>query len=264
MLEVPMFLVYAFLSLALTAVMSTTVGGLIVLKGSTFYISAVAHATLAGAALGILLGFPMYYGAFLFGLLGSASLALATRMGRAQEEAAIGVFFSMSMSLAVILIYLIRDYAVKAWSLLLGDPLSVGPADLAHMLLFSSATLLIFSLFRDRLVLSSLDPEGSEALGVRPTLSNFVVYLMASMAVVVALRVIGMILVYAILIVPPAAASLGARSARQFFLRTLAISLGASTVSLPLGYAVNLPISGIIGLILTAVYAVSFLGRGVR
>ena len=169
--------------------------------------------------------------------------------------------FAMSMSLAVIFVSMIREYATVAWGLLLGDILLLSNTDILYLLVMSIViTFVSILLFREFLFIS-FDMETASAYGVRVNLYNMIMLVIVSVAVVVVLKGVGAILVYALLTIPPAAANEIAGSPSQVVTYAFVISLFSGFVGLAISFFVDVAPSGITGLVVTIIYVITVILR---
>jgi len=263
------FVIRAIIAIILISVVSAFAGSFSVFRQSTFLIAGVAHAALGGAAFGILLALysivpfmdPLT-GALIFAVLTGVFVGYVTQKGpREKIDIAIGGAFAMSMSLAVIFVSMIREYATVAWGLLLGDILLLSNTDILYLLVMSIViTFVSILLFREFLFIS-FDMETASAYGVRVNLYNMIMLVIISIAVVVVLKGVGAILVYALLTIPPAAANEIADSPSQVVTYAFAISLFSGFVGLAISFFADVAPSGITGLVVTIIYVITVILR---
>lgn len=255
------FVIRAIIAIILVSIVSAFAGSFSVFRQSTFLIAGVAHAALGGAALGILLTLynilpidPLT-GALFFAILTGLFVGYVTQKGEREKiDIAIGGAFALSMSLAVIFVSMIREYASVAWGLLLGDILLLSNSDIVYLLIMSIITIFVtIILFREFLFIS-FDMETASAYGVRVNLYNYIMLIIISVAVVIVLKGVGAILVYALLTIPPATANEIANSPSQVITYSFIISLFSGFGGLIVSFYVDVAPSGITGLIVTTIY----------
>lgn len=266
MLEIllsPVF-IRALVAIVLVSIVSALAGSFSVFKKSTFMIAGVAHAALGGAAFGILM---TLYGIFPFfsPLLGAVIFAVFTALfigyitlGENEEKTdiAIGVSFAFSMSIAIIFISMIKEYAVVAWGLIIGDLLLLTNQDILYLLIMSIIAVLIVFVFFREFIFISFDPEGAAAYGLKVSLYQILLLVLISISVVVVLKGVGAILVYALLTIPPAAANEFSKSAYEVILWAFLISLIGGIIGVFTCLFINVAPSGIAGLVVTIIYLI--------
>nr|MDO8044895.1 iron chelate uptake ABC transporter family permease subunit [Candidatus Baldrarchaeota archaeon] len=262
------FMIRAIIAVVLIAFVASTAGSFTVYRGLTFLVAGVAHAALAGAALAILLdmygiipGFPEVLGAAIFAIITALIAGYVGRKGESEKmEVAIGVSFALTMSIAILLISMIKEYAVRAWGLIIGDILLLTEKDL---LLLAVATLIVIFttlLFYKEFVFVSFDMEGATAYGVHAELYHYVMLLLIALSVVVVLKGVGAILVYAMIVAPAAAANQFSKSTTSVMIWSFIIALFGGIIGLIIAaLCVNVAPSAIAGLIVTASYFIALI-----
>jgi ABC-type Mn2+/Zn2+ transport system permease subunit len=203
------FLSYPFFQRALaagvlTALLCGSLSFFVVLRRLAFVGSGVAHAAFGGVAVATLLGVPPLAGGL------AAALAVAGAAARAEgssvsEDSAVGVFTVAAMALGVVALGFVKTN-VDLFGLMFGNILTVAPADLAILGVATAAVLVALAAFFRPLLLASVDEEGAEVAGVRTGAMRLLVLILVGVAVVAALKVVGILLVSALLVLPGAAA----------------------------------------------------------
>jgi ABC-type Mn2+/Zn2+ transport system permease subunit len=203
------FLSYPFFQRALaagvlTALLCGSLSFFVVLRRLAFVGSGVAHAAFGGVAVATLLGVPPLAGGL------AAALAVAGAAARAEgssvtEDSAVGVFTVAAMALGVVALGFVKTN-VDLFGLMFGNILTVAPADLAILGVATAAVLVALAAFFRPLLLASVDEEGAEVAGVKTGAMRLLVLVLVGVAVVAALKVVGILLVSALLVLPGSAA----------------------------------------------------------
>jgi zinc transport system permease protein len=204
------FLAFPFFQRALAAGVITALlcGGLsffVVLRRLAFVGSGVAHAAFGGVALATLLGLPPGAGAAGAALAVAGATARASGSSDVTEDAAVGVFTVAAMAAGVVALGFLRTN-VDLFGLMFGNILTVAPTDLALLAGAGVAVLAGLVYFFRPLLLASVDEEGAAAAGVPVGAMRLLVLVLISVTVVVALKVVGILLVSALLVLPGAIA----------------------------------------------------------
>ena len=208
--------------------MAAIVGCWVVLRGLAFMGDALAHGVLPGVAMGVLLGFDPMLGALLSAVLMAVGIGVVHRRARLTEDTAIGLLFVGMLALGVVLISRTGSYSGGLTAILFGDILAASTADL--LLLGAGALLAVIlsvALYRPFLVLC-FNERKSELLGMNPRLAHFAMLALVTMAVVTSFRTVGSLLVFGLMVAPPATASLLVRRVPRMM--TTAVALGAMAV----------------------------------
>ena len=245
----------------LAAVACGVVGVYVVVKRIVFISGGIAHASFGGIGLGYYLGVNPILGALLFALGAGVALGSITRRTKLAEDTAIGVLWAMGMALGVLFIALTPGYAPDLMSYLFGNILTVPAGDLVLMAVLDVVIVcVVVALYKEYLVVS-FEEEYASAIGLPVERLYLLLMGMIALTVVVLIRVVGMILVIALLTFPAA-------MARQFTHRmapmmALSVLFGAlfTLGGLWLSYVLGLPSGATIillgGLALTATLVVA-------
>jgi zinc transport system permease protein len=225
----------------LAAVACGVIGVYVVVKRIVFISGGIAHTSFGGIGLGYFIGINPIVGALLFALGASLAIGLVTRRTKLPEDTAIGILWAMGMALGVVLIGLTPGYAPDLMSYLFGNILTVPSYDLVLMLALDGVILgVVVALYKEYLVLS-FDEEYATALGMPVEKLWLLLLGMIALTVVILIRVVGMILVIALLTFPAA-------MARQFThnmktMMVLSVMFGAlfTVGGLALSYWLRLP-----------------------
>ncbi|MFV0453826.1 MAG: metal ABC transporter permease [Pseudomonas sp.] len=272
--HLPQALAYGFVVNALLAglLIGPVLGGLgtlVVVKRFAFFSEAVGHAALTGVAIGILLGEP-YTGPYgsLFGyclLFGILLNYLRNRTGLAPDTL-IGVFLSVSLavgaSLLLILAGRINIHILE--NVLFGSVLTVNGQDLAVLALVALLALGLALPLYNRIMLASFNPQLASVRGVAVKRLDYLFVLLVALVTVASVKVIGAILVGALLVIPAAAARLLSQSLKGFFWLSVAIATFSTLAGILLPIALDLPIPSGAAIIIVAgiVFALAAIARG--
>lgn len=224
---------YEFMRRALVAgllavVATSLIGAWVVMRGLTFLGDALAHGVLPGIAAAQLLSVPVGLGA-----IGSVAVMVigidaVRRTKRLSEDVGIGLLFVGMLALGVVIISRSDSFSQDLTALLFGEVLGVSWSEMriqgAAAALVAASSLL---LYRPFLVLS-LDETKAELLGLRPRLTHLAMLSLTSIAVVASFRVVGTLLVFGLMVAPPATAIL--LTSRVPSVMAMSVLLGASDV----------------------------------
>ncbi len=263
------FVVNALLAGLLIGPVLGGLGTLVVVKRFAFFSEAVGHAALTGVAIGILLGEP-YTGPYgsLFGyclLFGILLNYLRNRTGLAPDTL-IGVFLSVSLALgASLLLILAGKINVHILeNVLFGSVLTVNGNDLAVLAIVGSLVMAL-ALPYNRIMLASFNPQLAAVRGVAVKTLDYLFVILVTLITVAAVKVIGAILVGALLVIPAAAARLLSQSLKGFFWCSVLIATVSTLCGILAPIVFDLPIPSGAAIILVAgiAFALAAIARGV-
>ncbi|MDN6520394.1 MAG: metal ABC transporter permease [Yaniella sp.] len=230
------FQIRALLGGLLAAVMSSFVGVWLVLRGMSFFGDAFVHGVVPGIAAAVLFDFSPFLGAALAALVMVSLLELIHRTTSLKEDSAIGLLFVGMMALGVVLISRSDSFQGSLTAILFGDALGVSWADVGVQLMFVVGVGLMSLLLYRPLMVLSFSPDKSQALGMRPQLTHWLLLLMIAAAVIGSFQAVGTLLVLGLLIGPAAAAALITRTVPRMILTSLLLGVISVTVGLILSY----------------------------
>ena len=208
-----LFLQNALWAALLASVACGIVGTLVVCNRLTFLAGGASHAAYGGLGLAIFFGWPPLVCTLLFSLgasllMGFVSLNTPARLAGKEggADSAIGVLWAAGMAFGIILIELTPGYAGELMGFLFGSILTVPQADIWAMALFDALLVLVLVFFRQGLWAISIDKDFAQARGLPVRFLYLLLVGLTALAVVMLIRIVGLILVLALLTIPPAIA----------------------------------------------------------
>jgi ABC-type Mn2+/Zn2+ transport system permease subunit len=251
------FMQRAFLASFLIGVVCAVMGVFVVLKGLSFVGAGTSHAAFAGVCLAFLIGAPPLPMAILFGLVTVWITGVLQEKGALKPDVPIGIFYTLTMALAILFIGLMGRYNPEVYGYLFGSILSVTPPEIWTILLLSLAILSVVALLFKEFHFISFDQEMAEASGVPARPLFFVLLSLISLTLVISLKAVGAILVFALLIIPAATAQQWARNMRAMMIGAVTVGVFSSWTGVALSYQMNLPSGATIVLVATLVFFIS-------
>jgi manganese/iron transport system permease protein len=232
----PEFMQRALLAGMLAVVASSVVGTWVVLRGLSFLGDALAHGVIPGMALAVLWGFNVTVGALITAALMVGGITLVNRRARLGEDTGVGLLFVGMLALGVIIISKSRSFATDVQSLLFGDVLGVTWADLRVQAVAALAVVVASVLGYRAFLALSFNEAKAGSLGLRPGLTHLALLGLIAVAIVSSFQAVGTLLVFGLLVGPPATAALLVR--RVWLCMVVAVALGwvAVVIGLVLSY----------------------------
>ncbi len=251
------FMIRGLLAAMLVGAICAVLGTYVVLRGMAFFGDALAHAILPGVAVAYLVQWPLSIGALAAGLLAAA--AIGYLQSRIREDTAIGIVFSGAFALGIVLLSMVRTYTVDLTHFLFGNVLGVSPTDLVITAILSGGVLLLTVALHKEFVLITFDPVLATVLQLPTTLLRYLLLFMLAITVVAALQVVGVALVVAMLVTPPAAAYLLVRRVGPMMGLAAFFGILSAVAGLYGSYYLNLPSGPAMVLVCTAMFLLSLL-----
>ena len=196
------FVQHAILAGILVSLAAGIIGSLIVVNRMVFLAGGIAHTSYGGIGLAVFFGLPIFLGASLFAVAAAILVAWLTLHQRERIDTFIGLIWAVGMAIGVILVDLTPGYNVDLMSYLFGSILAVNTGDLIFMGILLAVIIGIVTLkYRDILAVS-YDPEYAGLRGIKVPLIYTTILILSALTVVVAIKVVGLILVIALLTIP--------------------------------------------------------------
>jgi zinc transport system permease protein len=229
----------------------------VVQRKISFIGSGLAHAAFGGVALGLLVGIEPLWIALPFTLLVSFLIVYLQNKTKVSTDAIIGVIFSVAVALGIIFLSLKKEYSQDAYSYLFGSILTVSIADIIISFILLILTVISMKLFWSRWAYSTFDSELARSDRINVDRDDYILVFYIGLTTVLAIKIIGIILISAFLVIPGAASKLIAKTFKQMILYSIIIGVCSNIVGLILSYQLDLP-SGAVIIMLQALIFVVF------
>jgi len=256
-------MVRALLAAAVVGATCAVVGTYVVLQGMAFFGDALAHSILPGVAVGYLVHRgnrgPILLWALGAAILASLGIGAVGHRGRFREDTAIGIVFAGMFALGIALISTVRGYAVDLAHFLFGNVLSVTPTDLVLTGGIGAAVVLTVILFYKEFLVVSFDPTFAQTLRLRTGLFRYLLLLLIAVTVVISLKAVGVALVLAMLITPPATAYLLTRRMGRMMALAAVFGILSGVVGLYLSFYAGIASGAAIVLVATALFVLALI-----
>ncbi len=219
------FIQQAFAAGIAIAALCAVLGLFLVLKNMSFIGDGLSHISFGAIALGLFLGiFPLYI-ALPFTLISSWLILLLSQTTKMYSDAAIAVISTLGMAIGVILVSISHGLNLSLFSYLFGSILTITATEVWLTLIFSAAALAVIMLFYNELFYVVFDAECAKTAGINVGRINLLLVSITALAVVLAIRVVGVLLTLAILVIPPITALQIGRSFKQTLMLSVAIGI---------------------------------------
>ncbi|MSO96482.1 MAG: metal ABC transporter permease [Thermoleophilia bacterium] len=257
------FMRLAFAAGAVVGLLAPAVGFFLVERRAALVGDGLGHLAFAGVAAGTLLGISPVGTALVFAVAGALAIQwLGTRRHAAGDQALALVFYT-GIALGVVLVSAAGRLDAGLFAFLFGSILTVESSDLWLILALGGVAFLAIGLLWRGLVATTLDPEGSRVAGARVAALDTVVAVLAALTVGISMRIVGVLLVAALMTLPVIAAQRLAWSLSSTFGLAALVGLGSVLVGLTISYYADLPPGGTIVLVAAAVALVATVARPV-
>lgn len=250
------FVQNAFIAGTLIAIVAAVVGYFVVIRAQAFAAHALSHVGFAGATLAALTGISALLG--MSGFTAAAALGMGFLGKRIRgRDVEIGMILSFALGLGVLFLRLYTSSASEAVGVLFGSILSVSQTDIILSLILGLGTLIILAAIFRPLLFSSIDPDVAEARGVPTKTLSVIFMLLLAVTVAEAIQVVGVLLVFALIVAPPAAAQHLTRRPFSAIIISVAFGLFFTWGGLLLALVTNYPVSFYIAALAAITYFIA-------
>ena len=248
------FLQHAVLASILASIICGVIGTMIVEKRLVMMSGGIAHTAFGGIGLGYFLGVEPIITAFIFSIAAALGISRINRKLSTHTDVVIGMFWAVGMSLGVLFIAFTPGYPPDMSSYLFGDILAVSSTDLLLMLVLAAIILFVigalFNLFKAYL----FDEEFASVLKIHTVFLEYLMLILIALSVVVLIRVMGIILVIALLTIPVAAVKLFTYDLKKIMMYSMILGASFCFFGLWISYTLGIASGAAIALLSGLVY----------
>jgi zinc/manganese transport system permease protein len=256
------FMTNAWIVSTMVAVVAGVVGFFVVLRGSAFPAHAIPNGAFAGAAAASLWGFNELIGLGVAAVL--AALGIGTLGRRGRHDVATALALVMMLALGAVFLSRSGDYEAVLYSLLFGEVLGVSRQELLPIAALAVASVAAIVLLYRPLMLSSVVPDVSEARGIRNYHVEMAFLVVLALATTMTVPVVGALLIFSLMIGPPAAARSFTNRPLPAIVLSVAIALATVWIAIAFSYETNWPIGFFVGTFAAVSYGVGRLWAAYR
>ncbi len=253
------FMVRAILAGSFVAVLLGWLGTFIIARKMSFMGDGIAHSSLAGIALALLLGWAPIPTAVMFAIVVAICIYLLESKTKISTDVAIGIMFTTGMAIGVILLHFYQGYQPELISYLFGNILTINNFDLWSIIITGAIVLILIILNYNKLVFTTFDREGAYLSGINPWIYDLLLYIITAVSIVLSIKLVGIVLVSALLITPSAFARLYTNSFKSFTILAVLVSVLIVVVGLILSYYLDLPSGATIILTGTGLFLLGYI-----
>lgn len=255
------FMKNALLALLLLSPLFGLMSTMIVTGRMSFFSDALGHSAFTGIAIGCICGLAPVPVAVAFAVAFALLFSFVRSRSNQAADTLIGVFSSTAVALGIFVATLGGGSFTKYNKYLIGDVLSVTPAEIGVLLVVLLAVVVFWWVNINRLTLAAVHPQLASSRGIRVDLMQTMFTVAIAVMVTLAINWVGLLMLNSLLVLPAASARNVSRNLRQYHLFSILFALGASIVGLILSYHLGASAGAAISLILALIFAVTFAFR---
>ena len=258
------FMRLAFAAGAIVGVLAPTVGFFLVQREMSLIGDGIGHVAFAGVALGYVIGVSPVWTALVAAIVGAAGIEWLRARRRTAGDQALAIIFYTGIAGGVVLISAAGALNANLFSYLFGSILTVTRSDLVVIGLLGFGALLTIAVLMRALVAVALDEEGARVAGLPVPLLNALISMLAALTIGVSMRIVGILLIAALMVLPVVAAQRIAWSLRSTVAISIVFGLASVLVGLTVSYYGNLPPGGTIVLTGTGFFLLASAAAALR
>lgn len=250
-------MIRAFIAGAAIAVVAPMIGTFLVLRRFSLFADSVAHVALTGVAIGLVAGIYPVITAIITCVIAAIAIERLRTHHKIYTDAALSLFLSGSLAIALILISLGHGFNANLFSYLFGSITAVNQVDMFIILGLSIVVALTLLKFSKRLFFMAFDEESAKVSGIPVKQINLLFIIMAAVTIALSMRIVGILMVGALMVIPVLSALQIARSFRHTFLYSLIFSIVAVMSGLVLSFYLNIIAGGSIVIMTLVIFIFS-------
>ena len=258
------FLRHTFLTGLLIGLIAPLLGAFIVVRRLSLIADALSHVTLAGIAFGLFMEkkfhaaiITPFYGGMIFSVIGSILIEKLRSVYKAYQEIAIPIILSGGVGLSVIFISLADGFNTELFNYLFGSVSAVSQKDFYTIIVISAVILISIGLFYKELVTLSFDEEHATVSGIHSKQIHFMFIVLTALVIAASIRIVGVLLVSALMTLPVAASMRLARGFKQMIFLSIIFGEIAVITGLISGYYLSIPPGGTIVMVSIVILLIS-------
>lgn len=243
----------------IVSLVSGLVSVFVVLRQMSFIGAGISHAAFGGVAIGFFTGINPTITAIFYCIAVAIGIELVSRKGKVSEDVSIGIFFASSMALGIVLVSLSREYNVDLFGYLFGNILAITDREVLLSLIIAVLVIGVIILFLKEIFMTTYNEEIARVGGIPVGVINVLFLLALSVSIVVSIKIVGIILVSALLVIPGATAQLLAKNLYLMIAISCGVAVLSTVVGLLLSYEFDIAPGGSIVLTATTLFLTALL-----
>lgn len=263
------FLSYGFLQRALAAgifiaLACAILGVFLILRKDAMFAHGLAHVTFAGVALGLFLNMMPLAVALFIAILAALGILILKKKAGLYGDTAIGIFSSVGMAAGILLASLARSFNVDLFSYLFGEILAIETSEVLLAIGLVIVVLLIVVVYYRKFLYLTFDSESAKASGIKTYRLDILLSVLTAVTIVLGMKVVGLLLVAALVVIPAAAALQVSASFKKALILSSLVAVVSVAFGLFLAFYLDLPASATIVLLCFFFFIVFFAVKKIK
>lgn len=243
----------------IVSLISGLISVFVVLRQMSFIGAGISHAAFGGVAIGFFTGINPTITAIFYCIAVAIGIELVSRKGKVSEDVSIGIFFAASMALGIVLVSLSKKYNVDLYGYLFGNILAITDREVLLSLFVAVLVIGVIILFLKEIFLITYNEEIARVGGIPVRLINMLFLIALSVSIVISMKIVGIILISALLVIPGATAQLFAKNLYLMIVTSCGVAVLSTVLGLFFSYEFDIAPGGSIVLTSTALFLTALL-----
>jgi ABC-type Mn2+/Zn2+ transport system permease subunit len=253
------FMQKALLVGIIISLISGIVSVFVVLRKMSFIGAGISHAAFGGVAIGFFTGINPVITAIFYSAATALGIEIVSRKGKVSEDASIGIFFASSMALGIVLISLSREYTVDLYGYLFGNILAITAGEVQLSIAVAAMVIGLILLFLKEIYMITYNEEIARVSGIPVRAVNTMFLIILAVSIVISMKIVGIVLVSALLVIPGATAKLFAKNLNFMIAASCGVAVLSTVAGLLISYELDIAPGGSIVLTSTAIFLTALL-----
>ena len=248
------FMQNAVMSAFFASIICGIIGTIVIEKKLVMMSGGIAHTSFGGIGLGYYLQFEPLIGALIFAVFSALSIVKIKKKTKTKSDTLIGLFWSVGMALGILFISFTPGYPPTMSTYLFGDILTASRVDVIYAAILAIFIISVIGAYYNYWKAYLFDDEFLSVLGINTNFMEYFLFILIAFSIVVVIRLVGIILVIALLTAPAAIARIFTYNLKKMMITAVFLSMIFSSIGLYLSYNFNIPSGASIILISGGVY----------
>jgi len=248
------FLRNALYAAILVSIVAGIIGTYITSRRLVFLSGGITHASFGGIGIAYYMGINPIIGAVIFSILSAFGIEALSHRKNIREDSAIGILWAFGMAVGIIFIFLTPGYAPNLLSFLFGSILTVTNTDLLYLAILNVVVILFFTIFYRSILYFAFDAEFARTQKMPVRFLNYILITFIAIAIVLSIRIVGIILLISLFTIPPATANTFTHHFGRLIFWSILLSFLGSFIGLMLSYSINIPSGASIVVVLVVMF----------
>lgn len=251
------FINHAIIAGLLSSIICGILGTYIVSKRMVFISGGITHSSFGGIGMAFYFGLPPFVGAVIFALFSAFGIEWFSKRGDIRNDSSIGILWSLGMAIGIIFVYITPGFKPNLMSYLFGSILTVSTNEIIVMALLAAVVVAFFSLFFKPILYFAFDENFARSQKAPVNLISYLIILLIALAIVINIKVAGIILVMSLLTLPQNTANLFSNNFKQIIIYSILISFVGIMAGLAGAFWLGIPSGASIIFTLTLIFFIA-------